>query len=47
MVDAVDAEGVTVIFAEGERRVFLPAFVKRVAPRRRAKAPAKVTASAA
>jgi ATP-dependent DNA helicase RecQ len=48
IVDAVDAEGVTVIFAEGERRVFLPAFVKRAASRqRRAKAPAKVTASAA
>jgi ATP-dependent DNA helicase RecQ len=47
IVDAVDAEGITVCFPEGSRRVFLPAFVQRVADSRpRAKA-AKVTASAA
>ena len=48
IVDAVDAEGVTVVFPEGSRRVFLPAFVRRRAlarrgPRRRE----KLTASAA
>ena len=48
VVDAVDAEGVTVVFPEGSRRVFLPAFVRRqAAPRRRPRPPAKVTASAA
>ncbi len=47
IVDAVDAEGITVCFPEGSRRVFLAAFVQRVAASRpRAKA-AKVTASAA
>ena len=47
IVDAVDAEGITVCFPEGSRRVFLAAFVRRVAdPRPRAQA-AKVTASAA
>ena len=48
IVDAVDAEGVTVVFAEGARRIFLPAFVRR-RPRSRAASarPAKVTASAA
>jgi ATP-dependent DNA helicase RecQ len=48
IVDAVDAEGVTVVFAEGVRRVFLPAFVRRrTAPRKRSGRAAKVTASAA
>ncbi|MDQ6639858.1 MAG: RecQ family zinc-binding domain-containing protein, partial [Pseudomonadota bacterium] len=48
IVDAVDAEGVTDVFAEGVRRVFLAAFVRReAAPRRRSPRPAKVTASAA
>jgi ATP-dependent DNA helicase RecQ len=48
IVDAVDAEGVTVVFAGGTRRVFLPAFVRRLpAPRSGAQRPAKLTASAA
>jgi ATP-dependent DNA helicase RecQ len=48
IVDAVDAEGVTVVFAEGVRRVFLPAFVRRrTTPRRQSGRAAKVTASAA
>ena len=48
IVDAVDAEGITVVFAEGSRRVFLPAFVRRQPTRRkRPPRPAKVTASAA
>ena len=48
IVDAVDAEGITVVFPEGSRRVFLAAFVRRrPAPRPRAPRPAKVTASAA
>ena len=48
IVDAVDAEGITVVFPEGSRRVFLPAFVRRPtgAARPLARA-AKVTASAA
>ena len=29
IVDAVDAEGIAVVFAEGSRRVFMPAFVRR------------------
>ena len=48
IADAVDAEGVTVIFPEGSRRVFLAAFVRRhAAPAKRSSRPAKVTASAA
>ncbi len=48
MVDSVDAEGVAVVFAEGSRRTFLPAFVRREsAPAKRLSRPAKVTASAA
>ena len=47
IVDAVDAEGVTVAFPEGSRRVFLPSFVRRSAPRKRSPKPAKVTASTA
>jgi len=48
IVDAVDAEGIAVVFPEGSRRVFLAAFVRRRgAPRGRAPRPAKVTASAA
>jgi ATP-dependent DNA helicase RecQ len=48
IVDAVDAEGITVVFAEGARRVFLPAFVRRAPARRgRSQRSAKVTASAA
>jgi ATP-dependent DNA helicase RecQ len=48
IVDAVDAEGVAVVFAEGSRRVFLPAFVRPLgAARQRRRGPAKVTASAA
>ena len=48
IVDAVDAEGITVVFAEGSRRVFLPAFVRRQpSARKRAPRAAKVTASAA
>ena len=47
-VDAVDAEGIAVVFPEGSRRVFLAAFVRRhPAPRRRSTRAAKVTASAA
>ena len=30
IVAAVDAEGITVVFPEGSRRTFLPAFVQRV-----------------
>ena len=48
IVDAVDAEGITVVFPEGSRRVFLAAFVRRPpASRSRSSRPAKVTASAA
>jgi len=48
IVDAVDAEGVAVIFPEGSRRVFLAAFVRADSPpRRRSSRPAKVTASGA
>jgi ATP-dependent DNA helicase RecQ len=48
IVDAVDAEGITVVFAEGSRRVFLPAFVRRQpTTRKRPPRAAKVTASAA
>jgi len=47
IVDAVDAEGVTVAFPEGSRRVFLPAFVRRSGTSKRSPKPAKVTASAA
>jgi len=48
IVDAVDAEGVTVVFAEGSRRVFLPAFVRRHASSRRGPSRReKLTASAA
>ena len=48
IVDAVDAEGIAVVFAEGSRRIFLPSFVqRRAAPRRRPSRAAKVTASAA
>jgi ATP-dependent DNA helicase RecQ len=47
IVEAVDAEGVTVLFAEGSRRVFLPAFVQRLAPSAARPKAAKVTASAA
>ena len=48
IVDAVDAEGITVVFPEGSRRVFLAAFVRRhAAPRSRSPRAAKVTASAA
>ena len=48
IVDAVDAEGIAVLFPEGSRRVFLAAFVRRhAAPRSRSPRPAKVTASAA
>jgi len=48
IVDAVDAEGVAVVFPEGSRRVFLAAFVRRQ-PTQRGRSPraAKVTASAA
>jgi ATP-dependent DNA helicase RecQ len=48
VVDAVDAEGVAVVFPEGSRRVFLAGFVRRqTAQPRRSSRPAKVTASAA
>jgi len=48
IVDAVDAEGVTVVFAEGSRRVFLPAFVRRHESSRRGPSRReKLTASAA
>jgi hypothetical protein len=48
IVDAVDAEGVTVLFAEGSRRVLLAAFVRRQpSAHKRPSRPAKVTASAA
>jgi ATP-dependent DNA helicase RecQ len=48
IVDAVDAEGIAVVFPEGSRRVFLAAFVRRQPARRKASpARAKVTASAA
>jgi len=48
IVDAVDAEGIAVVFPEGSRRVFLAAFVRRrAAPRSRSPRAAKVTASAA
>ena len=48
IVDAVDAEGVTVVFPEGSRRVFLPAFVRRRAPSRQgSRRREKLTASAA
>jgi ATP-dependent DNA helicase RecQ len=47
VVESVSAEGVTVVFPEGARRVFLPAFVRAAAARaRRPRGPAKVTASA-
>ena len=48
VVESVSAEGVTVVFPGGSKRVFLPAFVRRDArPGRRRREPAKVTASAA
>jgi Superfamily II DNA helicase len=48
IVESVSAEGVTVVFPEGSRRVFLPSFVRREpGSSRRRRAPAKVTASAA
>ena len=48
IVDAVDAEGIGVVFPEGSRRVFLAEYVRRQpAPGRRSPRPAKVTASAA
>ena len=48
IVDAVDTEGVTVVFPEGSRRVFLPAFVRRRAPARQgSRRREKLTASAA
>ena len=48
IVDAVDAEGIAVVFPEGSRRVFLAEFVRRQpAPRIRSSKAAKVTASAA
>ena len=48
IVDAVDAEGITVVFPEGSRRVFLAAFVRRhSASANRSRRSAKVTASAA
>ena len=48
IVDAVDAEGIAVVFPEGSRRVFLAAFVRHhPAPRSRSPRAAKVTASAA
>jgi len=48
IVDAVDAEGIAVVFPEGSRRVFLAAFVRRhLAPGRRTARAAKVAASAA
>jgi len=47
VVAAVAAEGITVVFAEGSRRTFLAAFVKRVGRSRARSEPAKVTASAA
>jgi len=47
VVESVSAEGITVVFPEGARRVFLPGFVRRAASRaRRPRGPAKVTASA-
>jgi len=47
VVEAVSAEGVTVVFPEGARRVFLPAFVRRAQTgERRPRGRAKVTASA-
>jgi ATP-dependent DNA helicase RecQ len=47
VVESVSAEGVTVVFPEGARRVFLPSFVRGVQTRaRRPRGPAKVTASA-
>ncbi len=47
VVESVSAEGVTVVFPEGARRVFLPSFVRRASTRgRRSRGPAKVTASA-
>ncbi len=48
IVEAVATEGITVVFPEGSKRVFLPSFVRRLRnaePARRR--PAKVTASAA
>jgi ATP-dependent DNA helicase RecQ len=48
IVDAVDAEGVTVVFPEGSRRVFLASFVRRVSGRGApSRSSEKVTASAA
>jgi len=48
VVASVNAEGVTVAFPEGSKRVFLPAFVRRdPGPKRQRHEPAKVTASAA
>ncbi|HZW75760.1 MAG TPA: helicase-related protein, partial [Caldimonas sp.] len=47
VVASVSAEGITVVFPEGARRSFLPAFVRRIRAReRRPRGPAKVTASA-
>jgi ATP-dependent DNA helicase RecQ len=46
VVAAVDAEGIAVVFPEGSRRTFLPAFVKRVGRSPGRGEPAKVTASA-
>jgi len=48
IVDALDAEGITVVFPEGSRRIFLAEFVRRhVAPSKRSPRAAKVAASAA
>ena len=48
LVESVSAEGVTVVFPEGSKRVFLPSFVRRdPGSKRQRRTPAKVTASAA
>jgi ATP-dependent DNA helicase RecQ len=48
VVAAVSAEGVTVVFPEGSKRVFLPAFVSRFAAKKRQRTgSARVAASAA
>ncbi|HEX4234684.1 MAG TPA: RecQ family ATP-dependent DNA helicase [Caldimonas sp.] len=47
IVASVSAEGVAVVFQEGSKRVFLPAFVRRSAANRRRQKSARVTASAA
>jgi ATP-dependent DNA helicase RecQ len=47
IVESVGAEGIAVVFPEGARRVFLPAFVRHPPGREeRPRRPAKVTASA-